>query len=262
MSNQKKLNSLIVSPSNFVKNENLNSTKVVGMFLQHINNRFNTVHNHIELSKIEILDKLEKTKKQKVKTTRLLERDSVDFTFYKQIMDAKRQKRERVLHYSRFRVAVTLLFFTGARVNEIKNCTEKEVYSLLKDRVIIINQSKTQSLRKVVLGEKAIKYFKKLEKDIDTVFSSYESLGGNHSSISFIKFVNKRLKKFALIYKKNSNISSHSFRIGFVTKLLEKLPIHLVKDIVNHKSIQTTLKYSRNRLSDSEKANAIDSLLT
>lgn len=110
-----------------------------------------------------------------------MERNGIDFAFYKQIMEAKRKKRERILQYSRFRVAVTLLFFTGAHVNEIKNCTEREVYNLLKDQVIIMNQSKTHSLRKVVIGEKALKYFKIIEKESDTLFSGYKSLGSDHS---------------------------------------------------------------------------------
>lgn len=262
MSNPTELNELIISPQNYEIYDPSPTLKAVNLVVTHLNNKFDQVHDHIEVSKNEILTKLEKTKKEKAKVTRLLERDPIDLDFYKQLMDTKRQKRERILHYSRFRVAVTLLFFTGARVNEIRNLTEKEVYNLLKENVIIINQSKTQSLRKVVVGEKAMKHLKAIEKDIDTVFSCYESLGGGHSPVSFIKFINKRLKRCASVYRKNLIISSHSFRINFVTKLLEKLPIHLVKDIVNHQSIQTTLKYSRNRLSDSEKASAIDSLLT
>jgi len=47
-----------------------------------------------------------------------------------------------------------------------------------------------------------------------------------------------------------------------VTKLLKTIPIHLVKDLVNHRSIQTTLAYSRHRLTDQERANSIDALLS
>lgn len=154
-----------------------------------------------------------------------------------------------------------MLFFTCARVNEIRDFTYEDVLNLLKDQIILINQTKTRSIRKIILGKKAMTYFKSLEKDIDMVFLSNNTLSGGQNKINWIKFINKRLKAFTLVYNKNSNITSHSFRIGFVTKLIQKLPIHVVKDLVNHESIQTTLKYSRNKLSDSEKADAFDLLV-
>lgn len=193
----------------FTQNYNLVDVKktFITEFANHVNSRFDDVDFHIEQSKSQILEKLEKKTKKKSTSFKCLERDPVDFHFYEKIMKTKREKREKLLHYSRFRVAITLLFLTGARVNEIRNLSHREVYDLLKDHVLILNQSKTKSLRKIVLGNKALSHLKSLEKESDTVFLAQETLSGGQTELSWIKFINKRLKKFTVLFRKNSNIT-------------------------------------------------------
>ena len=168
------------------ENQKVRPVAVIGAVLNHLNNRFDSVHQHIQETRNDILQKLQEKKHKKVQPTRLLERDAVSLEFYDLIMKIERKQRQRYISYSRFRVAITLLFFTGARVNEISNLTRAQVDKLLKDKILIINQSKTKSQRKVILGQKAINHLNALKKDIDMVFMKNENLSGNKSKIDWI----------------------------------------------------------------------------
>jgi integrase len=162
---------------------------------------FYNLHNHIECSKQEILDTKQKIKKKQTK------RDAVELDFLIQILKQPRKKREKHLCFSQFRLAVCLLFLTGSRVNEIRNLQRKQV--LLENHSIIINQSKTSSLRKIVFGTKSIKLLKSLQLDIDLIFSQQEnrSLGLSLST-----------RKFYQNHCVNSHISSHSWVCDQVIK--------------------------------------------
>lgn len=110
--------------------------------------------------------------------------------FLIQILKQPRKKREKHLCFSQFRLAVCLL----SRVNEIRNLQRKQVYDLLENHSIIINQSKTSSLRKIVFGTKSIKLLKSLQLDIDLIFSQQEvlenrSLGLSLSTKDYVNFL-------------------------------------------------------------------------
>ena len=67
-------------------------------------------------------------------------------------------------------------------------------------------------------------------------------------SDNFEKELNKILEKASIILKKN--IRTHSFRATVITELLaNNIAIDDVKEIIGHKSIESTLNYKRLRLS-------------
>jgi len=108
--------------------------------------------------------------------------------FLIQILKQPRKKREKHLCFSQFRLAVCLL----SRVNEIRNLQRKQ--DLLENHSIVINQSKTSSLRKIVFGTKSIKLLKSLQLDIDLIFSQQEvlenrSLGLSLSTKDYVNFL-------------------------------------------------------------------------
>lgn len=138
-----------------------------------------------------------------MKRTGLLERDAITFPFYVKIMKSKRKPKECFLLHSRFRVAVTLLFFTGARVNEIRNFTKKDFDALLKTHEIFFHQTKTNRQRSVPIGMKALEHFKAIEHDVIVVFEKQATLGGNFTSLQWIKFINTRLKNHTKTLKMN-----------------------------------------------------------
>jgi hypothetical protein len=56
------------------------------------------------------------------------------------------------------------------------------------------------------------------------------------------------------------NVTSHSFRIGYITQLWkDSKGIEFVKQSIGHRILETTLSYV-NKLSDQERQNHIDQL--
>lgn len=73
---------------------------------------------------------------------------------------------------------------------------------------------------------------------------------------TLIRGINKKLEAFGEKY--NLNLKSHSFRIGYVTRLFEsKVEGILIQSLVNHKNYATTLKYNRNVYSTKDKLAAL-----
>ena len=48
-------------------------------------------------------------------------------------------------------------------------------------------------------------------------------------------------KKYQLL----ENFKSHSFRVGYITKLLRTLPVQKVAAIIGHKDTESTMSYQR-----------------
>lgn len=162
---------------------------------------------------------------------------------YYHLMNLNRLKNERRLSYSRFRVAITLLWFTGLRINEIRKFTEKEISALINDGTLQVYQPKVNTYREVILppfGQEALRI---IQDDISLVFKNHDTLSGNSTPSSWIRFINLRLVEHTEgLYK---NVRSHSFRINYATSLLRKAPLEVVAELIGHRDIKTTLKYNR-----------------
>lgn len=77
---------------------------------------------------------------------------------------------------------------------------------------------------------------------------------------SFTNIINKFLRDSAKKIEGQPNLSSHSFRIGFITKLWrDTSDIEFVKQTVDHARITTTSLYVE-YLSDEERKNRIKSI--
>lgn len=91
----------------------------------------------------------------------------------------------------------------------------------------------------------------KLDLDIQTVFgqqynkplasaeNSTKQIGKDQWIRSINRFMQPAISKFNLI------LTSHSFRINYITRLLRVVPLQNVKTIVGHKDIRTTERYDR-----------------
>lgn len=134
-------------------------------------------------------------------------------------------KKHNLVSYSQFKVAFLVLYVSGARVNEIRHLTKKDFDNLAETQRLPINQTKTHTARVAYLGPEARALFKEIENDLDL------------------------------------HITSHSLRIGFVTRLLSKLDIRKVSELVGHKSLQTTAQYNRFLLSSNKSKELTDSAL-
>jgi site-specific recombinase XerC len=62
---------------------------------------------------------------------------------------------------------------------------------------------------------------------------------------SWIRAINNHLKRTNNELQTDLNITSHRFRIGFVTRIIMSSTIEHAREIVGHKHIQTTQLYNR-----------------
>lgn len=180
-------------------------------------------------------------------------------------MNLNRRKNERLLAYSRFRVAITLLWFTGLRINETRLFKKSEITALIEEGTLQVYQSKVNKDREILLPPSGRDALEILQDDIRRVYKNHETLSGNASPCSWIRFLNRRLVAYTDgLYK---NVRSHSFRINYTTSLLRKAPLQLVAELLGHRDIKTTLRYNRylaNReeridiLRDALSSNALD----
>lgn len=93
-----------------------------------------------------------------------------------------------------------------------------------------------------------------LSPEIDLVFDQFqfEYLGGSkpfssqtYNNTNFIRFVNDDMFATCKKYEILENFQSHSFRIGFITKLLKTVPVQKVSSIIGHQNIESTMSYQR-----------------
>lgn len=194
-------------------------------------------------------------KKKKTKKQKRPLRDPVTNEIFTFLLGKEKKKPERALCFSRFRVAIALLWSTGLRVNEIRNTTKEDMKTLLTVKKLSIYQEKVNAYRDVFFSDSAVSVFQMLKPEIELVFKDNRFLAGTLSNDNWIIFVNQRLKKH--LDKFTFNIKSHSFRVNYVTQMLTKLPLQHVQKLIGHQEIKTTLLYDR----DSTDVNQVKSVL-
>jgi integrase len=69
---------------------------------------------------------------------------------------------------------------------------------------------------------------------------------------AWITYINREIEKARKGLDCHNVLSSHSFRVGFVTRHMKHANSHVVSRVVGHKHISTTLKYTRHVI-DEEK---------
>lgn len=199
---------------------------------------------------------LKKKKRQHVKQ---ILRNPVPNTVFEQIIYGKIPYKKNSFSWKRFQIMVAILYFTGLRVNELKQFHRQVLLHLIENGKADIYQSKTKALKTIILPESAKKVFKHLKVAIDTVCPNkgdflYDSPDPQNNKI--VEYINKRLKPYA--DEANLNLTSHSFRAGYITELLRKAPIEKVRQIVGHADIRSTEVYNRHILENVEKKQLLD----
>lgn len=95
---------------------------------------------------------------------------------------------------------------------------------------------------------------KKLAPDIKLFFKdnqckvlgeSFRKPGQVMHHKAWITYINNEIRKSQHKLQYNGVLSSHSFRVGFVTRHLKHTDSHVVARVIGHKHIATTLKYNR-----------------
>lgn len=198
-----------------------------------------------------------KLKKQQAKKLPL--RDTInpeEFHFIISNVDGKPFVKERRT------LALVLLYLTGYRVSNLlllnvrnlKELMEKgnTQISLIKGREQRFNLILSNKGKRLLLNFKDAFYILSANKnENDPIFTPINKINVPMPRENLDKELNKTLKSASELLQKN--IKTHSFRATVITELLaNSISIDDVKEIVGHKSINSTLHYKRSRLSPQE----------
>ena len=153
----------------------------------------------------------------------------------------------------------------GRGVNELRELTHTDLNNAVQEGQLklVLRKQKDGIVR--VLPTAGQEVLKKLTPEIDLFFKKleYKTLGQSFKKPgqvmhekAWITYINREINKAKKSLQINDVLSSHSFRVGFVTRHLRHTDSHLVAQRVGHKNIVTTLKYNR-YIVDQKKAQEI-----
>ena len=177
------------------------------------------------------------------KHKRLPLRDPANNTVYNWLMRKPRAHKQPRISFLRFRLAIALLRHTGMRAAEVAEVRHEQIESAIQYGHLDIILAKTLQTHRYVFTQAARDALSKLQYERMLVFAQHNRLAGvlrgNHS----VEFINLNLqpsvKHFGL------NLTSHSFRVGYVAHLLQYAPAQHVAAIVGHSDIRSTLAYNQ-----------------
>ncbi len=139
----------------------------------------------------------------------------------------------------------TLLYYTGARLNELLQLSNSDIQKIMLTNELIIKTHKTKNERKIYFTDQALKEIKKLFFNINEEKSDYKiirSKGKPYQSphnITYIQQINKYMKSIL-----GDRYTSHSFRQGLITEMAIKgINVKIIKEYIGHSDVKTTLKY-------------------
>ena len=139
-----------------------------------------------------------------------------------------------------------LLYFTGMRINEVKQLKIKDIYTIIEKEELIILSHKTRKERKLFFSKDAIKQVKKYflfsddAKDDDYIITVKGNTSKIPASSTFIKKVNTFIQEVL-----GHRFSSHSFRSGLITDMAKSINPKFIKEFIGHSDIKTTMRYVR-----------------
>ena len=197
-------------------------------------------------------------KKKRIREVRQL-RDPLERNLFALFMgnagNVYKQKHE--IKRAQLRIAYTILYYAGFRLNEMRNLTEEDIQKAMDSSQFSIIHYKTNKPHIHVLSKRAVEDLKKLKVEYKILFEkyNYKFLFGKGQPItesSLIRFVNKDLSHTCKVGNIPYNIKSHSFRINVISSLLKVTSVQNTADIIGHQDIRSTMYYQRYSLSKIE----------
>ena len=205
-------------------------------------------------------EKKEKRKNQK----RLPKREPITAEIYDSlIQNSQKFKYSNLYQSARLRLALALLLVTGIRISELLPLKMKQVESLFTKDWISIDRAKrgpanhkaflTKEGSRIMKERRSDFEFLQLFKDSDSYIFTAENSKKPLAREAFTNLINKFMKDCARKMDQNPYISSHSFRVDFITQLWRDTnDIEFVRQAIGHAKIDTTSQYVEN-LSEKEK---------
>lgn len=194
---------------------------------------------HIIENKIDALHKA--TRKAPRKRVPL--RDPADNTIYNWIMELPRKTHQSSIAFCRFRLAITLLRFTGMRAAEVAAITQPQIETAIKYAHLDVQLAKTHKIHRYVFTQAAREALSRLHVERIQVFQQHTKLAALARPQHWVRFLNENLQPAVQHF--GLNIKSHSFRVAYVTHLLKYAPVQQAAAIVGHTDIRSTIAYNR-----------------
>lgn len=155
----------------------------------------------------------------------------------------------------RLRIAFLILAITGIRVNELLPLKMKQLMPLIESNWISLTRSKRgPSSHKVYLTALGKKLVDNRKQDFKILFATKELEGYVFSSEKnqykalrrdmLTKEINLVLRKLGERLDNKPNLTSHSFRIGFISQLWRDTgDIEFVRQAIGHCKSESTSSY-------------------
>jgi integrase len=191
----------------------------------------------------------------------LPKRDLMTVEIYRELMKAAEGPTYINL---RTRMALCILAVTGIRINELLPLKVSQLETLFKENWIAMDRSKRgHSNHKAFLTKEGKKIIHDRQKDFQLIFLMKEpdcyffTAETNHykslDRVVITLDVNNVMREVSNQLPDKPNITSHSFRIGYITQLWkDSKDIEFIKQTIGHRKLDTTSAYV-NKLSDQER---------
>jgi len=184
-------------------------------------------------------------------------RDAIPIDILNIIINTPRREGQRKLNYHRFVCIAVVLFFSGMRITECASLTQINIEELIKNQTTEVKRTKNNDFFYYRCSKSGSGAIKSIKLHFDYIFKDYRELGCGITSNSLIRCINQELSYYSKTY--SLNLSSHSFRIGRITNLLDnKVSLEETSYYIGHKNLQTTILYQRNDRLKQETFNKID----
>ena len=205
-------------------------------------------------------------KEARANQKRLPKRDPITAQIYKELI---KEAEGPTYINARLRLALCLLAVTGVRINELLNIKVSDLATLIQENWIAIDRSKRgPSNHKAFLTKEGKKIIQDRKKDFELIFLMKELDAYLFTSESdhfkklrreaITRDVNKVMRLVSKQLPSQPNVTSHSFRIGYITQLWkDSKDIEFVKQTIGHRKLDTTSTYVT-QLSDQERQKRIN----
>jgi integrase len=207
-------------------------------------------------------------KEARANRKRLPKRDPMTGKIYRELIRAT--EGPTYIHL-RTRMALCILAVTGIRINELLSLKVSQLETLFKENWIAIDRSKRgPSNHKAFLTKEEKKIIQNRQKDFQLIFLMKEqdsylfTAESNHykplDRVVITRDVNKMMREVSNQISGKLNITSHSFRIGYISQLWKDTKdIEFVKQTIGHSSLNSTSGYV-NQMGDEERQDRISSI--
>ena len=199
------------------------------------------------------------------KRKRLPKRDPINSEIYNLLI-----KESEGLSYiaTRTRIAICILTVTGIRISELLSLKVGQLETLLEEGWVSIDRLKRgPSNHKAFLTWEGKKLVKDRKRDFEFlflmktknsyVFTSDRKLNQMLSRQTLTMDVNKVMHSVSNLMPSKPNITSHSFRIGYISQLWKDTKdIEFVRQTIGHRNLNSTSSYVT-IMDDEERKNRI-----